>query len=115
MIWLLPHLLPLSRQQVVYLSQPSCVSPVELAGGSEGGRDGGGAQSYDSGNKAWPLVNHSILSDRINDSNGNEEAHRESFHCINLVSILAGVHRVYYFHCHTYTHTELHKYILPVG
>ncbi len=40
MTCLLPHHLPLSRQQVVSLSQPSCVSPLELAGGSGGG--GGG-------------------------------------------------------------------------
>ncbi len=37
-IWLLPHPLPsLSRQQVVSLSQSSCVSPVELFDGREGG------------------------------------------------------------------------------
>jgi len=36
MIWLLPHLSPLSLQQVVSLSQYSCVSPVEHTGGRRG-------------------------------------------------------------------------------
>jgi hypothetical protein len=40
MNWLLLHLPPLSRQQVVALSQSSCVPPVELTGG-------GGVKSYD--------------------------------------------------------------------
>ncbi len=31
-----PPLYPLSRQQVVSLSQPSCVSPVEFTGGGDG-------------------------------------------------------------------------------
>jgi hypothetical protein len=57
MIWLLP---PLSRQQVVALSQSSCVTPVELTDG-RGGEDRGGAKSYD-GEKGWCSVKHSRLS-----------------------------------------------------
>jgi hypothetical protein len=38
MIGLLPHPLPLSRQQVVFLSQSSCVSPVEFTDRREGWR-----------------------------------------------------------------------------
>jgi hypothetical protein len=53
---------PLSRQQVVSLSQSSCVSPVELTNGREVGGDELGAESYDRG-KAWPSINHSILSE----------------------------------------------------
>jgi len=49
-----PHS-PLSHQQLVCLAQSSCVSPGE---GGEGGR---GAESYAS-EKAWPSINHSILS-----------------------------------------------------
>ncbi len=44
----------LSRQQVVSLSQSSCVSPVELT-------EGGGAKSYDR-EKARSSINHSIVS-----------------------------------------------------
>jgi hypothetical protein len=58
MIWLLPH--PLSCQQVVCLSQSSCVSLVELTDRREVGV-GGGAKPCD-GEKAWPSINHSILS-----------------------------------------------------
>ncbi len=50
-----------SRQQVVSLSQSSCVSPIELTdriAGREGGR---GAELYD-GEKAWTSINHLILS-----------------------------------------------------
>jgi hypothetical protein len=47
-----------SSQQVVSLSQSSCVSPVELTDG----RGGGGAKSYD--RETWPSMNHSILSGR---------------------------------------------------
>jgi hypothetical protein len=57
------HLLhPLSRQQIVSLSQVSCVSPFELTDG-RGGRGGGGrgAVSYEC-KKAWPSINRSILS-----------------------------------------------------
>ncbi len=43
----------LSRQQVVYLSHSSCVSPVEGEGRGE-------AKSYD-GEKAWSSINHSLL------------------------------------------------------
>jgi hypothetical protein len=35
--WLLTHPLPLSHQQVVSLSQASCVSLIELTDGREGG------------------------------------------------------------------------------
>jgi hypothetical protein len=45
----------LSSQQDVSLSQSPCVLPVELSYGS-------GAKSYDR-EKAWPSINHSILSD----------------------------------------------------
>jgi hypothetical protein len=66
MIRLLAHsLLPaLSYQQVVSISQSTCVLPVELTDGREGGRLGGGrgAKSYDR-EKAWSSINHSILSD----------------------------------------------------
>jgi hypothetical protein len=55
-IWLLPHPLPLSRQQVVSLSQSSCVKPVDLTD-----RRGNAAESND-GEKALSSVNHSILS-----------------------------------------------------
>jgi hypothetical protein len=53
-------LAPLSRPQVVSLSQSSCVSPVDLltGGGEWGGR---GAESYDR-ERVWPSVNHFILS-----------------------------------------------------
>jgi hypothetical protein len=58
-IWLLPH--HLFRQQVVSLSQSSCVSPVELFDGRKDLEGGGGAKSYD-GENAWPSINHSTLS-----------------------------------------------------
>jgi hypothetical protein len=64
-VWFfLPHPppLPVSRQLLVSLSQSSCVSQAELTAGK--GREGGGgrgAESYDS-EKAWPCINHSILS-----------------------------------------------------
>ncbi len=45
MVLLLPD--PLSRQQVVSLSQSSFVSPVELSDGRGGGRGGGGAKLYE--------------------------------------------------------------------
>ncbi len=44
---------PLFRQQVVSLSQSSCVSPVQLTDG-RGGKRGGEAKSYDV-KKAWVL------------------------------------------------------------
>jgi hypothetical protein len=46
--WLLLHPFPphLYRQQVVPLSQSSCVSPVELAHGRGGGGSRRGAKSY---------------------------------------------------------------------
>jgi hypothetical protein len=50
-------LLPLSRrQQLVSLSQSSCVSPVTITDGRVGEGGGGDVE------KAWPSVNHSILS-----------------------------------------------------
>jgi hypothetical protein len=51
----------LSCQQVVSVSQSSCVSPVELTDGIGGEEGGGGAKTYD-GEKAWSSINHSILS-----------------------------------------------------
>jgi hypothetical protein len=54
---------PLSRQQVVSLSQPSCVSPVELTEGRWAERVGGRGAKYD-GEKAWPSINNSILQGR---------------------------------------------------
>jgi hypothetical protein len=56
---------PLSRQQVVSLSQSPCVSRVELLTwiGELDGDGGGGAKSY-VGEKAWSSINHSILSAR---------------------------------------------------
>jgi hypothetical protein len=38
---------PLSRQQLVHLSQSSRVLSVELTDRREGGRGGGGAKAYD--------------------------------------------------------------------
>ncbi len=46
---------PLSRQQVVSFSQPSCESPGE-------GSVGGGAKSHE-GTKVWSSTKHSILLD----------------------------------------------------
>jgi hypothetical protein len=54
---------PLSRQQLVSLSQSSYVSPVELTDGRDSDGDGRKAESYDC-KKAWPSINHSILSVR---------------------------------------------------
>jgi hypothetical protein len=51
---------PLFRQQVVSLSQSSCVSSVELTDGRGGLGGGGGAKSYD-GEKALSSLKHSIL------------------------------------------------------
>ncbi len=56
-IWLLG---PLSRQQVVFLSQYSCVSPMNLTDG-KGGGGGGGAKPYD-GERAWSSINYTLLS-----------------------------------------------------
>ncbi len=62
MIRLLSHpLIPLSFQQLVSLSQSSRGSPVELTDWRAGGGDGRGAKLYD-GEKAWPSMNHLILS-----------------------------------------------------
>jgi hypothetical protein len=51
------------RQQVVYISQPffSCVSSVPLTDGRGQEGDGRGAKSYYR-KKAWPSLNHLILS-----------------------------------------------------
>ncbi len=51
---------PLSRQQVVSLSQSSCVSPVEHTSG-RGGEGRAGAKSYE-GENAWSSINQLILS-----------------------------------------------------
>jgi hypothetical protein len=63
MIWLLLRPLPpLSRQQLVSLSQSSCVPSVKLIDGREGG-DGVGEEPYHTtASKPWPSINHSILS-----------------------------------------------------
>ncbi len=54
---------PLFRQQVVCLSESSCVSPVQLSDVG-GGRNGGGARSYD-GEKALSSINHSVVCSTI--------------------------------------------------
>jgi hypothetical protein len=51
---------PLSRLQVVSLSQSSCMSPVELTDG-KGVGGWRGAKSYDC-EKYWSSIYHSILS-----------------------------------------------------
>jgi hypothetical protein len=53
-----PPFLPLSHQQVFFLSHSYCVSPVDLTERSGGGR---GAKSYNR-EKAGPSINHSICS-----------------------------------------------------
>jgi len=63
MIWLLPHPLPLSRQQVVSLSQSSLVSAVELTYVRRGEGLWQEPKSYD-GDKAGSSINHSVLSGR---------------------------------------------------
>jgi hypothetical protein len=50
---------PLSRQQVVSLSQSSYVSSVELTDGRGRVRGGEGAKLYDD-LEAWSSINHSI-------------------------------------------------------
>jgi hypothetical protein len=54
----------LSRQQVVSFSQSSCVvcRQSTLLTGEVGGGGGRGAKSDDR-KKAWPSINHSVLSD----------------------------------------------------
>ncbi len=66
MIWLLPLSPPPSPViKFVFLSQSSCVSPVELTNEKGGMGDVGGAKSYDL-EKAWSSRNHhSKLSDII--------------------------------------------------
>jgi hypothetical protein len=61
MMWLLPHPLPLSRQQVVSLSPSYCVSLVEFTDGRMGGGKGGDGKTYDS-KKGWSFTYHSIFS-----------------------------------------------------
>jgi hypothetical protein len=56
----LPTPFPFSHEQVVYLSQSFCVSPVELTDG-RGGGGGRRAKSFDR-EKARPSIIHSILS-----------------------------------------------------
>jgi hypothetical protein len=63
MIWLLPHPLPLSRQQDVSLSQSSFVSPVELTDVRRGEGVWQEPKSYD-GKKARSSINYSVLSGR---------------------------------------------------
>jgi hypothetical protein len=61
-IRLLAHPLPLSpiSKLSLLLSLPVCRRSGLLTGEGEG--NGGGAKSYD-GEKGWPSVNHSLLSD----------------------------------------------------
>jgi hypothetical protein len=62
-LWLgseLPYI-PLPHQQLVSLSQSSCVSPVELTDGRGGRGWARGVESYDR-KKAWASINHSIFS-----------------------------------------------------
>jgi hypothetical protein len=61
MIWLLPHPLPLPRQQSVSLSQSSFLSQVESILTEEGGWGGGGAKSFD-GEKALSSIKYSLFS-----------------------------------------------------
>jgi hypothetical protein len=59
-IRLLTHpLSTLSRQQIVSLSQSSCVSPVAFTDGRRG-EGVSGAKSYDC-EKAFPFINHSTV------------------------------------------------------
>ncbi len=51
---------PLSRQQAVYLSQSSCVSPVALT--DRIGGKGGGTNQIIRPRESRPSINHSILS-----------------------------------------------------
>ncbi len=53
-------LFPIRPQQVVFLSQSSCVFPVWLTDGRGCRGGGGGAKPYDR-MKAWTSINHSIL------------------------------------------------------
>ncbi len=50
---------PLSRKQAVFLSQSTCVSPVELTDGRGGGGAGGSGRGDKSNDreKAWPSIN----------------------------------------------------------
>ncbi len=52
---------PPPLQQIVSLSQSSCVSPVQLTEGRVGGGGGRGAESYER-KEAWVFINRSILS-----------------------------------------------------
>jgi hypothetical protein len=54
---------PLFHQQVVPLCQSSCVSPAELTDGRKGREGVGKEPNHTTALKAWPSVNHSILSD----------------------------------------------------
>ncbi len=60
-----PPTLSLVSKVSLFLSRPACVSPVELTDARVGvkGEGGGarGAKSYDR-EKAWPFINHSLLS-----------------------------------------------------
>jgi hypothetical protein len=60
MIWLHTTPFPLFRQQVVSLSQSSCVLSVDLTDG-KGGGDVRGAKSFNC-EEALSSLNHSILS-----------------------------------------------------
>ncbi len=60
-VWFGSSPTPFSREQVVSLSQSFCVSPDELI---DGWVDGQGTKSSYDGEKAWPSINHSIISSR---------------------------------------------------
>ncbi len=71
-----PPTSPLYRQQIVSLSQSSCVSPIQLTDGKGGGGGRRGAEPYDR-KKAWSSINCSILSgekdvDGERDGDGDE-------------------------------------------
>ncbi len=81
----------LSCQQIVSLSQSSCMTPVELTDG-RGGRAGGGegAKSYDC-EKHWSSINNSVLSELtpLSNSRGKEEKQMQlPFFGISVIKIL---------------------------
>ncbi len=69
MIWLLIHpLSPFSRQQLVYLSQSPCVSPVELTARTGGGRWAKSRESlalYKSFNTLWDVPCKAVFEGRL--------------------------------------------------
>ncbi len=61
----LPPFPPLPAASCLSFSVFLCVAGRELTDGREGGGDGRGAKSYDR-EKAWPSLNHSIISEYSN-------------------------------------------------